>query len=241
MSLLELFYTTDSREKTKAIEGLITHSSPRAHFFLMIVLSVVMATLGILMESTIVLIASMLIAPMLYPILSFSMGLVVGDVRLITRSTQTLVKTFVIAVATSAMLSLLFRSTLFDPDAVALQYTNPEFLFLSMVIALVSGFAGAYALIKPELSESLPGIAIAVALVPPLAAVGVALSLLNFEMMRGAFLLFIINVFGIILAAVVVFSLFQMSSKKHVASEAVKTDDKEVAFEKAKAEEAQQK
>jgi len=232
MLLTELFSNTESSEKNEAIETLVARSSPRAHFFFMIGLSVAMATFGILTSSTVVVIASMLIAPMLYPVLSLSMGFVMGDVHLISRSSMTLGKAFVVAVVTSTLLSLVLHSTLFNANIFFDLYVNSEYLLYSIIIAFVAGLAGSYSLIKAELSESLPGVAIAVALVPPLAVMGVATSMLDIEIMRGAFLLFLLNIFGIVFAAAVVFSLFRLSSKRTVAVEAVKVDEKEVQKEK---------
>ena len=233
--LLELFSNTVEGEKTKAIESLIAHSSPRTQFFFMIMLSVAMATLGTLLNSTIVLIASMLIAPMLYPVLSLAMGLVMGDTHLASRSGVTLVKAVVVALGASTILGLLLRPSIFDGATLAAQVTNPEFLLLSAIVAIVAGIAGSYALVKTEFSEHLTGVAIAVALVPPLAAVGVGISIANFDLARGAFLLFAINIVGIVSSATVVFSLFRLSTERTVAVKATKADEKEVAKEKKEA------
>lgn len=235
MKLSELFSNTESVEKTKAIENLISHSSPRAHFFFMVLLSVCMATMGILLNSTVVLIGSMLIAPMLYPVLSLAMGFSMGDFHLIYRSVVTLFKSFVIAVSASFLLSIILHSTIIDYASLAKQFSNKEFLFFSGIVAVISGMAGAYALIKTELSENLPGIAIAVALVPPLASIGVALANFNTYMMRGALLLFILNVLGVVFSAGTVFSLFKLGAKRAVAVQATKQDEKEIEKEKEKA------
>jgi len=230
--LLELFANTNDGEKTEAIENLIAHSSPRTQFFFMIMLSVAMATVGTLLNSTVILIASMLIAPLLYPVLSLAMGFVMGDMHLASRSSITLGKAVLTAIGASAVLGFFLRPQIFDATGLTAQVTNPEFLLLSAVVAIVAGVAGSYALIKKEFSEHLTGVAIAVALVPPLAAVGVGLSMLNFDLARGAFLLFVINILGIVSSATVVFSLFRLSTERSVAVKAVKVEEKEVAKEK---------
>jgi hypothetical protein len=76
---------------------------------------------------------------------------------------------------------------------------------LDLAVAVVSGMAGAYAHAKEEIAKSLAGVAIAVALVPPLSVAGIGVGWAEWEMAQGAFLLFITNIVGISLAATVTF------------------------------------
>ena len=80
------------KDKAKAIEDLIYNSSPRQDFFLMVVLSVLMATFGLLLNSPTIIIGSMLVAPILFPIMGLSMGIVMVDSKLISRSIRTILK-----------------------------------------------------------------------------------------------------------------------------------------------------
>jgi len=87
---------------------------------------------------------------------------------------------------------------------------------LYFVVAIVSGVAATFAWVRKEVATVLPGIAIAVSLVPPVAAVGIWLSALQFETARFYFLVFLFNFFGIIMGSVLVFSLlrFYRANKK---------------------------
>lgn len=231
MIIEELFSNTRNKEKLEAIEFLVGHSSPRAHFFFMIILSVSMATLGILLNSIPVIIASMLIAPMLYPILSLSMGFVMGDLHLLSRSFYTILRSFVFTIIISLLMSIILKPTSFNPEQIINQFTRDEYLILSAVVAIIAGAAGAYSLLKIEVNENLAGTAIAVSLIPPLATIGVAASILNWSIMRGAFLLFIINIVGIVFSSSIIFSLSHLARKHTVLVAAINKDDKELKKE----------
>jgi len=101
-----IFDNITNKEKADAIEKLIKQSSPSQDFFLLVVLSVVMASIGLLMNNVAVIIGSMLIAPVLFPILGIAMGVVMVDRKLIGRSFGVLLKSFIIAVVASAVVTL---------------------------------------------------------------------------------------------------------------------------------------
>jgi len=157
------------KEKTKAVESLIYHSSPRPEFFLMIILSVLMATYGLLLNSATVVIGSMLIAPILFPILGLSMGIVMVNSKLISRSVFTLIKSMFWSVSAATIVTLFYNS----PEAVLTTevLARTEVSLAYAAISFIAGLAGSFALINPKLNESLPGIAISVALIPPLAVI----------------------------------------------------------------------
>jgi len=100
--ILSLFNDLTEEDKTIAVKSLVSASTPSKSFFLFIVLSVAMATFGVLQGNTIVVIGSMLIAPMLYPILGISLGLVMSDNIFIARSVLTVGKSILFADKVSA-------------------------------------------------------------------------------------------------------------------------------------------
>ena len=109
-----------------------------------------------------------------------------------------------LAIGVGVLAGLVAPSTIATTEV--LSRTQPSLLDLG--VALVSGAAGAYALCRKDVSASLPGVAIAAALVPPLATVGVGLSHANWAIAGGALLLFLTNLVSISAASVVVFLLF---------------------------------
>ncbi len=224
-----IFNNVTSGEKHKIIEDLIENSSPRRDFFLMTALSALMASFGIILNNTPILIGAMLVAPLLYSILSLGLGVVILDRKLILRSIVTISKSFALCIALSAGVGLIFKEKA--------QTIGNFFLFADdisigyFIVAIISGLAGALATIKPNMNEAMPGIAISVALVPPISALGIALSLLNPVMINQSFNVFIINVIGILIASIFVFATSSFASHRKTIKKAVKKDDKIVAQE----------
>ncbi|HEX5774988.1 MAG TPA: DUF389 domain-containing protein [Candidatus Paceibacterota bacterium] len=220
-----LFHNVTEAEKNQAIENIIRHASPRQDFFLMLILSISMAGFGVLLGSTVILIGSMLIAPLLYPLLSLSLGIIVADGKLITLSVYTMLKSVVLALTAAFLIGLLFAGAgLPDLALLGIEAGGAPSLIYAFV-AVIAGFAAAFATTKPNLNETLPGVAIAVTLVPPLAIAGISISLLNWALASNALLLFLVNVIGIMFSAMIVFALFQFSAKGSVAERAVQEEN----------------
>ena len=226
-----LFGDTNEENKEQAIDSLIKDSTPKPAFFFLVVLSVLMATLGLLINSASVIIGSMLIAPILSPILSMGLGLTLGDTKLISRSGTTLIKSLIYSVALSTLATWLLWGVIgggelllsYNPEILA--RTQPSIIYL--FIAIIAGLATAFARMKPELNETLPGTAIAVALVPPIATIGIGIATWNLNVISGALSMFIINAIGIIVASMAMFSLMNIYSKKKIAEQSLKNADKE--------------
>lgn len=227
-----LFNNIPEKDKAIAINDLIGDSTPRPSFFFLVILSVLMATCGLITNNIPVLIASMLIAPLLSPFLSLALGFVIADGKLISRSFFTLLKSSAWAIGISAAVTwFLWNLTTsadtlvtFTPDI--LERVHPSTIYF--LIALIAGAATAFARLQPDLSEVLPGTAIAVALVPPLATIGVGIATLNFTMASEAFFMFVINAVGIIFAAIVLFFLMKLYTEKQMIIRSVERADKEL-------------
>lgn len=227
--MITIFGNVEEADKTKAVEKLIENSTPRKDFFIFVVLSTAMAALGIMISSVPVIIGSMLIAPMLYPILSIAIGLSISDNKLIYRSFYTFLKSVVWAIIASVVVSMFFadRQSLLNLDIII----RTEVALVDLGIAIIAGIAASLALVKPHLNESIPGVAISAALVPPLAAVGIAITTFKWELFRQSLLLFIISAFGIIVSSLIVFVLLNFSKKKTVVDKTIKEEDKEIKEE----------
>lgn len=229
-----LFQDVKESDKNIAINSLINESTPKPAFFFTVILSVVMATCGLLINNASVVIGSMLIAPILSPILATALGVSIADSRLIGNSLRTLGKSALWAIGLSAITTLLLWqfavsegaefSKVFNQEV--LSRTQPSVVYL--FIAILAGLTTAFARMKPELNETLPGTAIAIALVPPLATIGIGVATLNLSVISGALAMFIINGIGIILAALVIFSLMGIHDKKKTAERAQEKAEQEV-------------
>ena len=232
-----LFSTLTESDKNNAIKRLIEESTPRDDFFLLTVLSVLMAAFGLIMDNGAVIIGSMLIAPLLSPILSISLGVVMADPHLIARSFLTLLKAIAWSIPSAAVVTLLFSSVAglgAELNMEILSRAEPSILYI--MVALVAGAAASFALIKPQLSASLPGVAISVAIIPPLATTGVGLARLNWSLMTDSFILFLVNAVAIIFSSMIVFSFMHLYVKRPVAERAISEEDLKLKMDKAKAE-----
>jgi uncharacterized hydrophobic protein (TIGR00271 family) len=151
--VLVLFNNLTNRDKTHAVERLISASTPSQDFFLMVVLAVATATFGLLLNNVAVIIGSMLIAPILYPILSLSLGISMSNFQLVKRSFYTLLKSVVFSVIISAAAALLFANQLtgLTPEILSRVETTLPYV----AIAVIAGLAGSFALVKPQLNETL--------------------------------------------------------------------------------------
>lgn len=167
----------------------------------------------------------MIIAPLKTPIDTLSYGLVHSDVRLIRRSLWTLSTGIVLTVMVSYFLSIAIGSRFAGPEI--LSRGNPT--LLDLVVALAAGAAGAFSLTRPKLADAPAGVAIAVALVPPLCVVGIGLGMGerlsaahiatvgDYSLAVGAGLLFFTNLVAIAFSAATVFLLGSYSTLRHAA------------------------
>ncbi len=233
MAFVSHLRNLDEGDKTAAVRELIAASTPDFDFFFLTTLAVFMATLGLLAGSAAVVIGSMLVAPILFPILSLGLGLSMSDFGILRRAAFTLLKAFLLGVLVAAGATFLFA-----PEAPltgeVLARTEPSLLFF--MISLAAGLAVAYAMAKPKLSATLPGIAIAVAVLPPIAVTGIGLAVFAWDVVGGSLALLLVNILGILFGALVYFSLVNLHGKRGVAASAMRKEDARVKREEEEAE-----
>ena len=163
-------------------------------FFTMIALSTAIATFGLMLNAPAVIIGAMLIAPLMNAIIGMGLGIVQGDARLLSLGVKTTLAGVGVTLLVSFFLEIIIPFDTLTPEMIARSAPN----LLDLGVALAAGAAGAYALARKNVSSSLPGVAIAVALIPPLATTGMALALAEWRVVLGAGLLFLTNLIGIV-------------------------------------------
>ena len=174
-------------------------------FAVLMSLAVIIATLGMRDDSEAVVIGAMLVAPLMTPVLAVAVAIVMAWPARLWRSALLIAGATVGAVALSYLIQWIFSAGSTGtvlPDALTAR-TNPRLVDLG--IALAAGAAGAYVQMRREALSALPGVAVAVALVPPLAAVGMFLQLGEYSDAVGALLLYVTNLTAIIFAAAVLY------------------------------------
>lgn len=170
-------------------------------FVVMMILSTLIATFGLFGDSSPVIIGAMILAPIISPIVSFSMGMVRYDVNMLKSGIITILIGTFVALIFAAGVSLIIPLKIITPEIDA--RLSPT--LLDMGIAVASGIAAAYAHAKSGIAKSLAGVAIAVALVPPLAVAGIGIGWWDWEIFSGAILLYLTNLAGIIMFAGITF------------------------------------
>jgi len=181
-----------------------------SRFWLLMLLSGVIATTGVIGDSIATLIGAMIVAPLMVPILGTVVAIVLGDRRHATFGI-TLVTTGALSVIAIAFgLGLLIDTPIVAAtnDQVAARVT-PR--LVDLVAALATGVVGAVAMARDDIADTLPGVAIAISLVPPLAVIGLTAESGAYEQSLGAALLFATNVTAILAAGLVVMAVFRLN------------------------------
>ena len=170
-------------------------------FTIMLSLSVVVAVMGLSADSAAVVIGAMLLAPLMTPVLATAATLSMSLTGKAMVALAKVVGATLWCVAVAYLLSSLIPEGPLASEVEA--RTRPD--IRDLAVALAAGAAGAYATVRRDASSALPGVAVAVALVPPLATVGITLEAGKLDLALGALLLYITNLAAIVFAGVMVF------------------------------------
>ena len=184
--------------RLQALNSLLT-----IQFCFILTLSTIIATLGLMADSAVIIVGAMLIAPMMKPIIALAYSLVISHKKLAVRAAITLALGILLTILVSGGVEQIFD--LKGETNQILARIHPSLIDLGVAIA--AGIAAAMANVRRNVADSLPGVAIAVALVPPLCVVGIGLSLFNWQIALGAAFLFSVNLLAIIFCAGFVFLL----------------------------------
>lgn len=185
-------------------------------FFALMGFAAVIASMGVITDSTAVVIGAMLVAPLMTPLMGMAISLVMGWPNRLLRAATIALSGIVFAISIGVLLGLFMSA---DIDTA----TNSQILArispttFDLITAIAAGAAGAYGLSRPDVSDSLPGVAIAISLVPPLTVVGIAWSQGDFTAGRGALLLFATNMVAILVVGGLTFILTGVTPVEHAA------------------------
>jgi len=182
-------------------------SHPDFDYFVLVLLSSIIATQGLLVDSPAIVIGAMLVAPLMSPFIGLGLSSITGDERLLRDSASALLRGALLAVIVALVIAwtnrhLPFVVLLELPNQIITRTTPSP---IDLTVALAGGAAAAFALAMPNISAALPGVAIATALMPPLCTIGIGLAMGRMDVAGGATLLFITNAVTITFAASLVF------------------------------------
>ncbi|NWF79962.1 MAG: DUF389 domain-containing protein [Chloroflexi bacterium] len=175
------------------------------NFFVLLVLATVIATYGVLSDSTATVIGAMIVAPLMGPIMATTAAVVMGSLPRALRALALVIVGVVTVTACSYLLAAIVPEVAisFTGNGEIASRINPN--LFALLTALGAGAAGAFITSRTEIADSIGGVAIAISLVPPLCVVGIALQQGQYGPAMGALLLFLTNFLTILLAGGLVF------------------------------------
>ncbi|MDH3896512.1 MAG: DUF389 domain-containing protein [Deltaproteobacteria bacterium] len=193
--------TLEPTERIDLFDRLQVGARWNIDFMMMMCLSTAIASLGLIQNSTAVVIGAMVVAPLMTPLIGAGLALVQGNTMFFRDS----IKAMGFGIGAALLISL------FLGFVVPMEQLTPELLargaptIIDLGVAFLSGAAAAYAVARPSLLGALAGVAIAAALVPPLATVGISLAEGVWKISEGAAILFATNLVAIILGAAFIY------------------------------------
>lgn len=207
---LQWFPPLERDARLELVQCLREGSKWSLNFGVLLGCSVLIAGMGLLQNSVAVIIGAMLVAPLMTPLIGFGLALVQGNFDLFGVATRSMLR----GTGVSLLLGMLLQ-WLTPGNELTLEISmrgTPN--ILDLFIAFFAGVAAGYAFARPALSNALPGVAISVALVPPLAASGIAFGSADWQIAMGALLLFVANMVAISLGSALVFRLHGIRTPK---------------------------
>ncbi len=207
-----------AEQRVECIERIESGATPDASYYVLIVLSTLIASYGLLSNSTATVIGAMIVAPLMGPILGLAMGTVLGDTRMFRRSLIAEISGVILVVAAGILVAKFVGIAQIDFTASEIANRTRPTLF-DLAIGFAAGLAGAFCLVHPGLQASVAGVAIAVALVPPLSVTGLTTAgwlagELSWRPAFGSFMLFLANFLTIELAAGLLFAAMGFRFKR---------------------------
>ena len=206
--IFDFFPTLDRGERKELVGRITLGADGGVDFIVMMLLAATLASLGLLQGSTAVVIGAMLVAPLMGPLVGAGLALAQGNLKLFRSALWVCGSGILIGLAASLFFGALNPG--FEPSMEIEARGDPD--VLDLIIAFASGMVAAYAMGRPNVSGTLAGVAIAAALLPPLAVVGIGLT--NDQPLIAGFaaILFATNLVAIILGAALIFRLLGMRS-----------------------------
>ena len=180
-------------EQKKVLENIKSNVSFRGSNLWILACAIVIASVGLNVNSTAVIIGAMLISPLMSPIVGAGFALAIYDFELLKKSGKNLLIATIVSLVVASL--YFFISPFKETQSELLARTSPN--IYDVLIAFFGGLVGVIALTRVEKGNPIPGVAIATALMPPLCTAGYGLAIGNFSYFFGAFYLYSINCFFI--------------------------------------------
>ncbi|AWA30844.1 TIGR00341 family protein [Flavobacterium magnum] len=187
-------------DRKKVLENVTANTSFRGSNLWILACAIVVASIGLNVNSTAVIIGAMLISPLMGPIVGAGFGLGIFDFALLRKSLKNILIATLVSLAVSTI--YFYLSPFKETQTELLARTAPN--IYDILIAFFGGLVGVIAITRVEKGNPIPGVAIATALMPPLCTAGYGLAIGNFKFFFGAMYLYIINCVFICIATFII-------------------------------------
>lgn len=202
----------DQREPDAIHEAIVGGVRAAGTNLWVLIFAILVASIGLNVNSTAVIIGAMLISPLMGPIVAIGYGAGVNDFALIKRAFQTLALFVALSLVSATIYFAI--SPLSQAQSELLARTSPT--LWDVAIAFFGGAAGIVAVTRKDFSNIVPGVAIATALMPPLCTAGYGLATRNFAFFGGAFYLFSINAVFIAFATLLIVKVLRLPARADI-------------------------
>ena len=183
-----------------------------SRFWVLLTLAAIIAAAGVVGDSTATVIGAMIVAPLMTPILGTMLALNLADRDNLVRSAALVLAGAAAAIAIGYLLGLLVSyDVVAATNSQVAARVHPR--LIDLIAALATGVVGSVALVRRDIADTLPGVAIAISLVPPLTVVGLTAESGAWAQSGGALLLFATNVAAILVSGTVVMALYRVSPR----------------------------
>ena len=194
----------------KGYNKLIALCNFSADYIFMIVMATLLCILGFVMESETIIIGAMVVSPLLNPIVAFGASVIRKDKRNILRLLIIIIFGLLIGIVLSILISLIWSSDLSQSELVSKMQGQP---FVYFLVAIISGMVAIWCFYWPKATQAVTGIAIAIALIPPVAILGIGIAA-NHKIVPTAALIVGLNILGIFIGAMIVLLFLRKFGKK---------------------------
>jgi uncharacterized hydrophobic protein (TIGR00341 family) len=227
-------WDVSSGSQYRAVGELIDGAQPTATYYTLLILSSLIITGGILLgpSNIAIVIGGMLVTPLLTPVLVVALGITTGEPKVTGNALKLVGKSFLFVLIGALILGTVFG----EPEGFYFVENTMRVTILYLIVAITSGIAATYAWVRKEAFSALPGVAIAVSLVPPVSFMGLALGSGDIDVARTFFIIMLTNVIGIVAGSMVVFSQFGFYRAKRAIERKVEKVEKEKELEQSEEE-----
>ena len=216
-------------DQYKTVSELFEKSQSNSVYYTLLILSIFIVATGLLLGNSPIVIGGMLVTPVLTPILVIGLSITVGELKFIKKPGILILKSVFLTIGISAVMTVLFGAT--EIDQVLTNDLRTAILYF--IVATTSGIAATIAWVRKQVSEILPGISIAVSLVPPLSLIGISLGLFDIEYARFYLIIFALNFLGILIGSFGVFTLLKFQRSGWEVKKKIKETEEIDAQKKA--------